>query len=314
MLYGAGKYTYELVDGWTKLPEGVSLQDVGGLHIDSQDRVFVINRSGGAHPVMVFDREGNFLTSWGQEFFEKPHGVCVGPEGSVYCTDEGNHTVMKFTFDGKLLMTLGNKGKPSDTGHVRKLKTRDEKVASIKRSGPPFNRPTGVVLSTSGEIYVSDGYGNARVHKFSPDGALLSSWGEPGTAPGQFRILHGIWVDKRERVWIADRENSRIQIFNAQGEFLDQWTDIKRPQRAWIDDEETVYVAEAMQRVSIFTIDGKLLSRWGNEGKDDITQLFSAPHAIGVDSHGDIYIGEVAMSRLKIDRGPRSLQKFARIS
>ena len=232
---------------------------------------------------------------------------------SVYCTDEGDHTVMKFTFDGKLLMTLGNKGQPSDTGHVRDLKTGDARVASTKRGGPPFNRPSGVFLSPSGEIYVSDGYGNARVHKFSPGGELLLSWGEPGTAPGQFRLLHGIWIDRQERVWIADRENSRIQIFNAQGEFLNQWTDIKRPQRAWIDDEETVYIAEAMQRVSIFTIDGKLLARWGNEGKDDITQLFSAPHAIGVDSHGDIYIGEVAMSRLKIDRGPRSLQKFARM-
>lgn len=312
MLYGTGKYTYELVDGWTKYPEEWSFEDAGGLSIDSQDRVYVLNR--GDHPVVVFDREGNVVTSWGEEFFSRPHGTHVGPDGSVYCTDDGNHTVGKFTPEGKLLMGLGKKDQPSDTGYVKSIKNMEERVATIKRGGPPFNRPTGVALSSSGEIYVTDGYGNARVHKFTPDGTLLFSWGEPGTGPGQFRIPHGIWVDKQDRVWIADRENSRIQIFNAKGEFLDQWTNVKRPQRAWIDDEEIVYIAEAMQRVSIFTIDGKLLARWGNEGVDDVTQLFSAPHAIAVDSHGDIYIGEVAMSRLKIDRGPRTLQKFARIT
>jgi DNA-binding beta-propeller fold protein YncE len=304
-----GDHRYELVEGWTKLPDGWSFTDVGGLDIDSQDRVYVVNR-GGAHPVMVFDRDGNLLASWGDGLFKQPHGICVSPSGFVYCTDDGSHTVSKFTADGKLLMTLGNKDQPSDTGYVKK-----QGVMSIKQAGPPFNRPTGVALSASGEIYVTDGYGNARVHKFSPDGTLLSSWGEPGAAPGQFRAPHGIWVDeKRGRLWIADRENSRIQIFTMQGEFLDQWTDVKRPQRAWIDKEDTVYVTEFGQRVSIFTIDGKLLARWGNEGSDKVTDLFSSPHAIAVDSHGDLYVGEVAMSRLGIDRGPRSLQKFARIT
>ncbi len=313
MLYGTGKYTYELVEGWAKLPEGWSFPDASGLHVDSQDRVYVF--TGVGRRIMIFDREGNLLTSWGEEFFtgprSRPHGGYVGPDGSIYAADDWNHTVSKFTPDGKLLMTLGNKDQPSDTGYVNKGSV-DEKYAMIKRSGPPFNRPTDVTLSSSGEIYVSDGYGNARVHKFAPDGTLLSSWGDPGTAPGQFRALHGITLDKQERVWIADRENSRIQIFTAQGEFLNQWTDVKRPQRVWFDDEETVYISEFAQRISIFTIDGKLLARWGNEGKDDIMALFSAPHAHAVDSHGDLYVGEVAMSRLGIDRGPRALQKFAR--
>ena len=194
MYDGTGKYTYELVDGWAKMPEGVSFIDVGGLSIDSQDRVYVLNR--GAHPVMVFDREGNLLTTLGKGLFNRPHGVCIGPDGSLYCTDDGNHTVMKFAPDGKLLMTLGNKDHPSDTGYVNKG-SMEEKLATIKRSGPPFNRPAGVALSSSGEIYVSDGYGNARVHKFTPDGTLLFSWGEPGTAPGQFRVPHSVRVDKK---------------------------------------------------------------------------------------------------------------------
>jgi len=311
MPYGSGKYTYELVDGWAKLPEGESFLDVCGLAVDSQDRVYILNRS--AHPVMVFNREGNLLTTWGEGFFKRAHGSCIGPDGSVYCTDDGHHIVSKFTPQGKLLMTLGNKDQPSDTGFVHTPgMTMTACLPTIKRGGTPFNRPTGVAISPSGEIYVSDGYGNARVHKFSPDGSLLLSWGEPGDAPGQFKLPHSIWVDKQERVWVPDRENGRIQIFNAQGEFLDQWTELGRPTDIFIDEEEAVYVSELTQRVSIFASDGKLLARWGSQEQDKETALFLAPHTIAVDSHGDIYVGEVAKTFAKIDRGSRTVQKFAR--
>ena len=309
MLYGDGKYKYELVDGWAKLPEGWSFKDVAGLSVDSQDRVYILNRSD--HPVMVFDLDGNLLTSWGEGFFNRAHGSCIGSDGSVYCTDDGNHTVSKFTPQGKLLQVLGSKDQPSDTGYKPKSNLL-ESLATIKRGGPPFNRPTGVTLSSSGEIYVCDGYGNARVHKFTPDGVLLFSWGEPGNTPGQFTLPHSIWVDKRDRVWVTDRENNRIQIFNARGEFLSQWTDLLRPTDIFIDDEETVYVSELGLRVSLFTIDGELLSRWGCQRQDQETDLFVAPHTIAVDSHGDIYVGEVAMTAAGVDRGPRTVQKLAR--
>ena len=184
------------------------------------------------------------------------------------------------------------------------------------RGGPPFNRPTGVALSSSGEIYVSDGYGNARVHKFAPDGTLLFSWGEAGGAPGQFRSPHSVWVDKQERVWVTDRENHRIQIFNAQGEFLSQWYDVFAPDGIFIDDEETVYVAELSPGVSIFTIDGKLLARWDCRGLDRetaiSTAIFLGPHAVAVDSQGDLYVGDVPMVMAGVDRGSRALLKFAR--
>ena len=310
MLYGAGKYTYELVDGWAKCPEGFSFFDVPGLSVDSQDRVYVLSRS--AHPVAVFDCEGNLLTWWGEGFFKRTHGTCVGPDGSVYCTDDKDHTVSKFTPEGKLLLTLGNKDQPSDTGYVQESYDFFWGLTTIKRGGPPFNRPTGIALSPSGEIYVSDGYGNARVHKFSPDGTLLFSWGEPGYAPGQFRLPHSVWVDKQGRVWVPDRENSRIQIFNAQGEFLSQWEDLIRPTDICIDDEGIVYISELCLRVSIFTNDGRLLARWGGGGKDRETTLFIAPHAIAVDSRGDLYVGEVSGTFGGVDRGSRTVQKFAR--
>lgn len=310
MPYGAGKYTYELVDGWAKLPEGESFRDVGGIAIDdTNDSVYILNRSD--HPIMVLDRAGNLLNMWGEGFFNRAHGSCLGPDGSLYCTDDRNHIVAKFTPEGKLLMTLGTKGQASDTGYFR---TFDfwESLARIQRGAPPFNRPTGVALNSSGEIYIADGYGNAKIHKFTPDGKLLFSWGEPGGAPGQFRLPHNIWIDKQERIWISDRENSRIQIFNSRGEFITEWTDVIRPTDIFIDDEETVYVSELCLRVSIFTIDGKLLARWGNEGKDKETALFHAPHAIAVDSRGDLYVGEVSMTSAGVDKGPRTVQKFAR--
>jgi DNA-binding beta-propeller fold protein YncE len=315
MLYGDGKHRYELGTGWAKIPQEVSFIDIGGLAIDSQDRVYVLSRS--THPVMVFDPEGNLLRTWGEGFFNRPHGICIGADGTVYCTDDGNHTVSKFTSGGKLLMTLGNKDHPSDTGYVA-----EQGVLSIKRSGPPFNRPTGVALSSSGEIYVSDGYGNARIHKFTPDGTLLFSWGEPGTAPSQFRWPHSVRVDKHERVWVCDRENSRIQIFNANGEFLSQWADVGgKPCDVSFDSEGTVYVVvksgQQPHGVSIFTSDGKLLARWGSqqppdEIPDKETTLFVTPHAIVVDSRGDIYVGEIRHKMAKVDQGNRAVQKFMR--
>jgi DNA-binding beta-propeller fold protein YncE len=208
-------------------------------------------------------------------------------------------------------MTLGDAGRPSDTGYAQKSNMY-ESLATIIRGGPPFNRPTGVDVNSAGEIYVSDGYGNARVHKFSPQGELLFSWGEPGTGPGQFRLPHSIWVDKEERVWVTDWQNNRIQIFDAQGRFLTQWTDLAGPSDVCIDDEETVYVSEEERRLSIFSIDGKLLGRWDSQGEADETALFIAPHAVAVDSRGDLYVGEVSKTFAGVDKGLRTLQKFAR--
>jgi DNA-binding beta-propeller fold protein YncE len=262
---------------------------------------------------MVFDRQGNFLTSWGKGLFKRAHGSGVGPDGSIWCTDDKNHTVRKFTPEGKVLMTLGNEDKPSDTGYVQEWFDFFWSLTTITKGGPPFNRPTGVAITDSGTIYVADGYGNARVHKFSADGKHLLSWGEPGYKPGEFRLPHDVWVDKQERVWIPDRENSRIQIFDSQGKFLDQWEDLIRPTDLHIEGEGVVYVSELCLRMSIFSPTGKLLARWGTKAGDSMEKaLFWAPHTIALDSKGDIYVGDVAFTHNKIDRGPNVVHKFAR--
>ena len=307
--FGSGEFSYELVDDWAKLPKNWSFLDVGGLTVDTKDRVYVFNRS--PQPVMVFDRDGNFLFSWGEGYFNRPHGSRFNHNGNLYCCDDGNHIVSQFTPEGKLIKVIGQKGKPSETGYSPQPNLMDS-LRSIKHGGPPFNRPTGVAFSSSGEFYVSDGYGNARVHKFSSEGNLLRSWGEPGTGLGEFMLPHNVWVDRLDRVWIPDRENNRIQIFDRDGKFLSQWTDLKRPTDVFIEDNDIVYVSELAPRVSIFSFEGRLLSRWGNEEKNPATDLFVAPHAIALDSKGDIYIGEVAMTHAKYDRGSRTVQKFTR--
>jgi len=317
MEVGTGKFRYEILERWGQLPQGWSFVQVAGVAVDARDRVYVFNR--GEHPVIVFDRDGKFVTSWGEGNFARPHGIFIGPDDSVYCTDDHDHTVRKFTSEGKLLLTLGTRGQPSDTGVI------NMNPSTIQRVGPPFNLPTNLALSPDGKMYVSDGYGNARVHKFSVEGRLLLSWGEPGSGHGQFHLPHGIAVDRYERVYVADRGNSRIQLFTPEGEFLTEWTDIARPCQLFIDAYDNVYVAELGlrtglfpganppetevpgARVSIFNLDGELQARWGSGDQPIAPGDFYAPHSICTDSRNDLYVGEVAPPDAKFH-----LQKFVR--
>jgi streptogramin lyase len=170
---GSGAYIYEPVENWAKLPPGWSFKEIGGVGVDRHDNVFVFNR--GEHPMIVFDCNGNFLRSFGEGMFPRAHGVFMAPDDTIWLTDDGDHTVRQCTLEGKVLLTLGISGKPAPF-----------------MSGEPFHRCTHTAMSPQGDIYVSDGYGNSRVHKYAPNGKLLLSWGGPGTDPGEFNIAHNI--------------------------------------------------------------------------------------------------------------------------
>lgn len=284
MVVGTGKYTYHVVEGWGRGSDG---REPGGLvtavAVDSRDRVYAFVRK--PPVVLVYDRAGRFLTLWGEDVFDTPHGIWISPDDRIYCADSGDHTIRTFTTEGVLLETMGTPGQP----------------------GPPdmpFNMPTKAVLSASGELYVSDGYGQFRVHRFAPDGVLLRSWGEQGQGPGQFALPHSVAVDRQGRILVVDRENNRIQLFDADVTFLTEWPELLLPMDVFIDEDDTVYVAEAQQRVSLFTLDGELLARWGEKGTAP-GQFSDSPHWIWMDSHRDLYITEVT--------GPNRLQKFARV-
>jgi DNA-binding beta-propeller fold protein YncE len=311
MRYGQGDFQYELVEDWPHLPDGWgSFVDVGGVAVDREDNVYVLNRS--EHPVIVFDKDGDYLRDWGAGLFLRAHGSLVAADGAIFCTDDGSHFAAKFTPEGELLLMLGKKGEPSDTGYFRTWEVW-QSTSTIRHPGPPFNRPTGVAVNSDGDIFVSDGYGNCRVHRFDATGTLKLSWGEPGGAPGQFRLPHDVAIDQLGRVLVADRENSRIQLFTQDGAFLEQWHDVIRPTGLFIDRNGIVYVSEFCLRVSIFNPSGALLSRWGNSGPAKEEALFLAPHSIAADSSGDVYVGEVSKTYSGVDRGIRTIQKFRRI-
>jgi DNA-binding beta-propeller fold protein YncE len=317
-------FGYDADDHWAKLPPGITWTEVAAVATDSRDRVFVFNR--GDHPVLVFDPDGNLVASWGEGLFARPHGLTVGPDDSVYCTDDSGHVVHKFTAGGRLLMTVGTKGKPSDTGAT------SVDFRTIRRPGPPFHYPTNLALSPTGELYVADGYGNARIHKFDPNGRLLFSWGEPGDGPGQFRVPHGIGVSRDGTVYVADRENSRLQLFSPDGEYLSEWTDLARPCQVFIDPNGDVHVAELGfragmwpgtmapypdapgGRMSIFDSHGKLKARWGGGRDPCASGDFFAPHDVCIDARGNIYVAEVVWSaggnRGLVPADCHALQKF----
>ena len=322
---GEPPFRFQANAEWVHRPEGYSWLEVAGVACDSQDRVHLFNR--GDHPVMVFDREGAFLYCWGEGEFARPHGITIGPDDSVYCTDDLDHTVRKFTADGRLLMTLGTRGQPSPTGAT------SVDFRTIREAGPPFHFPTNLALGLQGELFVTDGYGNARVHKFDPTGRLLHSWGEPGSGPGQFNVPHGIAVDQRGIVYVADRENSRIQLFSSQGDFLEQWPDVARPCQVVFDPEGHLFVAELGYRsgmwsgtkppspdatggrVSVLGPRGQILARWGGGTNPTAPGDFFAPHDLCLDSTGDLYVAEVVMSaggnRGLVSPHCHTLQKFS---
>ena len=294
MRYGSGDYQYELVDNWGSLPEGFEWHQVAGVAVDSNDNVYAYNRS--AHQMMVFDRAGSFLSTW-DETFAGPHGIHIGPDDCVYLADRDAHVISKYSLDGRLLLRLGT-GQPSETGYT-------SNADPVPNAAGPFNLPTGIAVTDEGDILISDGYGNSRVHRYDATGSLILSWGLPGKVnPGDFHLPHGIGLDHDGNVLVCDRENHRIQVFDQEGEFLEIFTGFRQPTDLCVGSEGEIYVPELQGRLTIIDSDGDVLSQWGGERSHEPGE-FWAPHGVAVDSHGDLYIGEVL-------EGQR-LQKFARV-
>ena len=317
VVLGDGEFQYEISgENWGRLPDGWNYREATAVAVDEQDRVYVFNR--GTCPIVVFDQNGNMLDSWGQGIFDNPHGISLDLDGNLFCVDSGDSTVRKFTPEGELLMTIGEANQPSQP-----------------MSGNPFNAPTHVATDPiSGEIYVADGYSNARVHKFSPDGELLFSWGESGTDEGQFNIVHNIATDSSGQVYVADRENHRIQIFGPDGQYRNQWVNLSRAATIYVDtrhDRDLVYIGEYFggigtnhiatdlgPRVTIMDTDGRIVGRVGTESYGSQPGRFFSPHGIAVDSAGNIYVAEVSHSDYGriwgVSDELRSMQKMVRLT
>jgi DNA-binding beta-propeller fold protein YncE len=279
MALGTAPYLYRPVEGWARLPRWWEWGEVVDVAVGPEGMVFAFCRS--AHPVLVFDREGRFVSAWGEGAFRTPHGLTLAPDGTLYLVDRDAHVVLHYTPDGRLLRTLGTRDQPSPT-----------------LFGRPFNMPAKVAVAPTGHLFVADGYGNRRVHKFSPQGEVLLSWGEPGTGPGQFALVHSLLVDPLGRVLVCDRENDRIQIFDQEGQYQGEWTGLRRPAALALGPEGAIYVAELGGRqgppgVSIWDGDGRRLAGWDQRE----VPWMAAPHGIAVDARGNIYVAEVHPGR-----------------
>lgn len=288
--------TYELDPKWPQRPAEFTWGDMPGVCVDAKDNVYIFTRS--QPPVQVYDAAGKYLRGWGEKTIKSAHHIRVDPEGNVWIADVGNHVVEKYTPEGKLLMTLGTKG-------------------SAGRDDKHFNKPTDMAVTPSGDIYVSDGYGNSRVVHFDKSGKHVNTWGELGHLPGQFSTVHAIVVDSKGLLYVADRNNARIQVFDPKGKFLAEWRNLIVPWGLWVTPKDEIWAcgSSPMQWRKDDTSLGcppkdQVFMKFNTEGR--LLQLFTLPkgldglerpgevnwvHAMAVDSRGNMYVGDIKGKR-----------------
>lgn len=268
LVVALGDRRYHVERPWGVLPPDMAFGLISQLALDSAGRVYVFQR--GDPPVLVFEPSGAFRAAWGQGRFADAHGIYISPDDLVFLVDRDAHQVLIFNLDGDLLGTLGERHAP--------------------RLQAPFNHPTDVAVAPDGEIYVSDGYGNSAVHRFGPDGALRQTWGRPGSGPGEFTTPHAIWVDRANRVLVADRENDRVQVFDREGEYLAEWRDFYHPMDIYEDGRGMVFVTDQIPRLSMISPQGRLVGR--------CRPVLNTPHGVSGNAAGDIFLAEMAPTRI----------------
>ena len=281
-LLKSGAFTYQVHWTFFNWPAEYAGYQVCGVYCDST-YIYATTRCDEC-PIAVFDMQGNFIKSLGCGILKgRVHGIWKDTAGHILFADDGKHVIRCLAPDGTLEKTIGTFGVPSDTGF-------DESISghlaylTVTHRGEPFNKPTRMVRSQNGCYYVSDGYGNAAVHKFDKDLQLLSSWGQPGTEPGQFSIVHSLITDEKNRVFVADRDNDRVQVFDEHGVFLTSIDDLLYPCDVAVDKDH-LYVSENDGRISIFSKQLELLAQIGHAGSG------LRGHSITVDKDGNLYLG-----------------------
>jgi peptidylamidoglycolate lyase len=291
--------SYELVNNWPESSKGYKLGQPTGIGIDKNDHIFVLHRAGriwtepfpdsaiSQNTVLEIDNEsGKIINSWGANYFIMPHGLTVDKQNNIWLTDVGLHQIFKFSHDGKLLMKLG----------VAKLPGND----SLH-----FNRPTDIAVADDGSFYVSDGYGNSRVVKFSSTGKYIKAWGTYGTKPGEFIIPHGIAIDQENIIYVADRQNNRVQLFDTSGNFLKEIKNDVRVEQLpsiaidkanhlfAIDYDPTLNTGSKAKGSTFFQFDPSQNANihFGVTGSTNRTPSWF--HDLAIDSKGNIFVGDI---------------------
>jgi DNA-binding beta-propeller fold protein YncE len=275
----------QVVKDWAQMPAGWNFGETTGVDIDKNDNVWVFNR--GAHPVIQFDRNGKVLQAWTDVPVKASHGIRVDPEGNIWGIDVKGHAVLKFAPTGRVLMVIAQPYAREGNND-----TRDG-----------FNEPTGLAFGRNGDFFVSDGYKNSRVVHFSKDAEYIGQWGKKGTGDGEFNLVHDVAIDKQGRVYVADRNNARVQVFDQDGKFLTKWTNVGAPWGLYYAARENaLYMCDGVNnRVVKLNLDGQILGVLGSYGKTP--GKFDFAHNLAVDSTGAIYVAEIKNWRV---------QKFAK--
>ncbi len=269
---------YKVVAGWAKLPKGWNFGETSGVAVDKSDNVWVFNR--GSRPVIEFDKNGNMLQAWSDMTIVSSHGIRIDPQGNVWGIDVKGHRAIKYDTTGRVQMVLGRSPGKND-------------------SPGDFNEPTNIAFAPNGDFFISDGYVNSRVIKFNRDGERLSQWGNKGTGDGEFNLVHDVVLDKTGKVYVADRTNERVQIFDGNGKFLGKWTNIGAPWGLdYVERENAIYMCDGVNnRVVKLNLEGQILGVLGGPGK--IPGKFDFAHSIAVDSTGAIYVAEIRNWRVQ---------------
>jgi peptidylglycine monooxygenase len=264
-----GDRRYAVVRPWGVLPDHIEYGVVSHVAVDSLDNVYVFQR--GDPPVVVFDPAGGYLRSWGSGLIADAHGIFISPDDLVVLVDRDSHQVIGFDPLGTFRFKLGEREHP--------------------QLQAPFNHPADVAVAQDGDIYVADGYANSAVHRFSPDGELKPTWGRPGSGAGEFTTPHAVWVDREGRVLVADRENNRVQVFTADGDYLDSWSDHYHPMDIYVDADGLIYVTDQIPRLSVLAANGRLVGR--------CRPVLYGAHGVWGDSRGNLYLAEASpMNRI----------------
>ncbi len=289
---------YRVDPAWPKKPAEIAWGEMPGVAVDRQDRVWIFTRQQPA--LQIYASDGTFVKAWTDLEHGRAHHLKFDPEGNVWLTDINLHTVRKYTTEGKLLLTLGTPGeKGEDARH--------------------FNMPTDLAVTPAGDIFVSDGYGNNRVVHFTREGKYVKAWGKKGDAPGEFSLPHAIGVDSKGRLYVADRNNARMQVFSQDGKFLEQWRDIMIPWSVWVTPKDEIWSCGSSPDTSKnpggqtgIPPKDQLFVKFDTSGR--VLRLWSVPlgveaepkpgdciwvHAIAEDSKGNLYAGDIKGKRVQ---------------
>jgi len=268
---------YTVVPDWPALPDGWNLGETASVAVDGDDNVYVFNRS--PHPLIQFDPAGKFRRSLLEGMITSAHGVRIDSYGNIWAVDVKGHTVLKLNPAGRVAMVLGRRDVAGE-------------------SDTNFNQPTDVAVAPNGDFYVTDGYGNSRVMKFSKDGDLLLKWGKKGAGPGEFNLPHAVVLDARGQVYVADRENNRVQIFTPEGRFVKEWTGLGSPWGLAITPKQEIFMSDGKNnRVLKLSLEGRVLGVLGGPGKKP--GQFAYAHHLTVSKRGEIYVAEILNWRVQ---------------